>query len=194
MKSFDAADRPVFTTSRRPGSKDRQDHRDNRRHRQPAQWKSRPDLFSLDQGAKRPSDTPCRSLSQVETYVVGEGTWGIFSSPSCPRPDKTFDRDIVTMRQIASSFKVNDQAVAQVTQNMIAANNQRFARFRKPTRSATMPLSDWNNPGAIGKLVNIAQQHRFRRSHPRLPRRRRHHPPAIAPVSILATWIRWSTS
>jgi hypothetical protein len=74
-------------------------------------------------------ETRMRSLTQMECYPVGQGTWAAFFT-SLAAPDTSFDRDLPTMWAIARSLKVNDAVIAQKTNQQIQASNERFNAFQ----------------------------------------------------------------
>jgi hypothetical protein len=71
-----------------------------------------------------------RGLAQLECYPISNDTWAYYFIGGSA-PDTTFDRDLPVMIDIAKSWKLNDNAVANNTQQNIAAQNQRFAAFEQ---------------------------------------------------------------
>ncbi|MDP9172429.1 MAG: hypothetical protein M3O30_00995 [Planctomycetota bacterium] len=71
-----------------------------------------------------------RALCQLECYPISNDTWAYYFV-GASAPDATYDRDVPIMLDIAKSWKLNDNAVAQNSQANVAAQNQRFAAFEQ---------------------------------------------------------------
>ncbi|MGH7969763.1 MAG: hypothetical protein ACREIC_13650, partial [Limisphaerales bacterium] len=75
-----------------------------------------------------------RELSVLECYPVGNLAWGLYASYGSG-PEATFDRDLVTMMQIAKTWKLNNQMVMNNSQQMINAQNRSFAAFEQSMKA-----------------------------------------------------------
>ncbi len=82
----------------------------------------------------RGASEPTRELAVIECYPVGYLAWGLFASYGSG-PEATFDHDLVTMMQIAKTWKLNDQMVMNNSQQMINAQNRGFAAFEQSMKA-----------------------------------------------------------
>jgi hypothetical protein len=105
-------------------------------------------------------DISYRGVARIETYVIGQGAWGVYST-SLLAPDKTFDTDLPTMMAISQSFKCNDQVVAQITQDSIRQNNQRFASFEHAQQEKSQAFDQFMQQTQNDQLVRQRSNDNF---------------------------------
>jgi hypothetical protein len=71
-----------------------------------------------------------RSRSRIETWLIGTGAWSVYFT-ELVAPDASFDKDFPAMLAIATSLKLNSQAVQRETGRAIDAQNANFRAMQR---------------------------------------------------------------
>jgi len=74
-----------------------------------------------------------REKALLECYPLGPMAWA-FSTSYATAPERIYDRDLPLMKEIAQSWRLNNEAIRDNTRSMMNAQNQRVAAFEDSMR------------------------------------------------------------
>ena len=83
-----------------------------------------------------------RSRSRLETWLIGTGAWSVYFT-ELAAPDASFDKDFPVMLAIATSLKMNSQAVQRETSRAIDAQNANFRAQQRAHATQQAAFDDY---------------------------------------------------